>query len=273
MKKVLLITLLCTAIFLAGCGEDAAAKDATRVYKLGVNGTDHDIWNDVSSRLEAQGIRLEIVEFTDYVLPNQALAQKEIDLNSFQTEIYLNNFTEAHGLDLSVIGYSVVAPMGIYSEKHGDLENLPDTLRIAIPNDTSNGGRALRFLQELGFLTVDDSAGLLPTMQDITGYNYDIEITEMAAPQIPRSLQDVDFGIINNGIAYEAGLTIAEDALEYEDPNGPDMKNYWNVIVCRTEDAEKADYLAIAREYETVRTQELLIEKFGGQQIPVFDAK
>jgi len=271
MKKfnlaAIAIVILTLSAVLGGC---SSKKDELRVYKLGVTGTDFEVWEDVSSRLEKSGIKLEVISFSDYVKPNQALAEGEIDLNAFQTVNYFENFITNHNLDLSIMGYSIVAPMGVYSEKITDLSQLGEKITVAIPNDESNGGRAIRFLETLGFIIVNPDAGLSPNLLDVTEYLTDITIVEMVATQIPRSLADVDFAIINNGVAYEAGLTIADDAIIYENPDEPHMKNYWNIVCCRTGDLEKDDYKTIIAEYNTDATRNKLIEKFGGQQIPVF---
>ena len=269
MKKFNLfaIIVLVLSTLLSGC---SAKKEELRVYKVGVTGTDFEVWEDVSQRLEKNGIKLEIISFSDYVKPNQALAENEIDLNAFQTVNYFENFITNHKLDLSILGYSIVAPMGVYSEKITDLSQVGDKITVAIPNDESNGGRAIRFLELLGYIKVNPDAGLSPNLLDVTEHLTDITIIEMVATQIPRSLADVDFAIINNGVAYEAGLTIADDAIIYEDYTEPHMINYWNVVCCRAEDLEKVDYKTIIAEYNSDATRQKLIDKFGGQQIPVF---
>ena len=271
MKKFNLLAIAIIILSLSAVFSSCSAKEEEfRVYKLGVNGTDFEVWEDVSSRLESKGIKLEIISFSDYVKPNQALAENEIDLNAFQTVNYFEKFVENHNLDLSILGYSIVAPMGVYSEKITDLAQAGEKVTVAIPNDESNGGRAIRFLETLGYIRVSINAGLTPTLFDIEEYLADITIVEMVATQIPRSLADVDFAIINNGVAYEAGLTIADDALIYEDPDEAHMKNYWNVVCCRTADLEKTDYKTIIAEYNNDATRQKLTEKYGGQQIPVF---
>lgn len=249
-------------------------KSATlRKYKLGLNGTDHRAWENVRKRLNNEGIDLEFVEFSDYVQPNKALSSGDIDLNAFQTEIYFENFIKENNIDnLTSIGYTVVAPMGIYSKKVTDLKDLPTdrALKIAIPNDTSNGGRALKFLESLGYIKLDPSKGNLPTLLDIKENTKNLEITEMAANQIPASLPDLDFAVINNGVAYEAGLTIAKDALAYEDYKEERMKDYWNIIAVKKDDAQKDDFKKIVEIYQTDETKKALDEQYGGQSIPVW---
>ena len=285
IKKILTLALS-SILLLTACGSTSntqsenkdntqnSNKTATlRKYKLGLNGTDHRVWENVRKRLNNDGIDLEFVEFADYIKPNKALSSGDIDLNAFQTEIYFENFIKENNIDnLTPIGYTVVAPMGAYSKKVKDLKELPTdrALKVAIPNDTSNGGRALKFLESLGYIKLDPSKGNLPTLLDIKENTKNLEITEMAANQIPASLPDLDFAIINNGVAYEAGLTISKDALAYEDYKEERMKDYWNIIAAKKDDAQKEDFKKIVEVYQTEETKKALEEQYGGQSIPVW---
>ena len=285
IKKILTLALS-SILLLSACSStnntQSSSIDSTqstnnnatlRKYKLGLNGTDHRAWENVRKRLNNEGIDLEFVEFSDYVQPNKALSSGDIDLNAFQTEIYFENFIKENNIDnLTSIGYTVVAPMGIYSKKVTDLKDLPTdrALKIAIPNDTSNGGRALKFLESLGYIKLDPSKGNLPTLLDIKENTKNLEITEMAANQIPSSLPDVDFAVRNNGVAYEAVLTIAIDALAYEDYKEERMKDYWNIIAVKKDDAQKDDFKKIVEIYQTDETKKALDEQYGGQSIPVW---
>ena len=285
IKKILTLALS-SILLLTACGStnntQSENKDNTqnpnktatlRKYKLGLNGTDHRVWENVRKRLNNDGIDLEFVEFADYIQPTKALSSGDIDLNAFQTEIYFENFIKENNIDnLTPIGYTVVAPMGAYSKKVKDLKELPTdrALKVAIPNDTSNGGRALKFLESLGYIKLDSSKGNLPTLLDIKENTKNLEITEMAANQIPASLPDLDFAIINNGVAFEAGLTISKDALAYEDYKEERMKDYWNIIAAKKDDAQKEDFKKIVEVYQTDETKKALEEQYGGQSIPVW---
>ena len=285
IKKILTLALS-SILLLTACGStnntQSENKDNTqnpnktatlRKYKLGLNGTDHRVWENVRKRLNNDGIDLEFVEFADYIQPNKALSSGDIDLNAFQSEIYVENFLKENNIDnLTPIGYTVVAPMGAYSKKVKDLKELPTdrALKVAIPNDTSNGGRALKFLESLGYIKLDSSKGNLPTLLDIKENTKNLEITEMAANQIPASLPDLDFAIINNGVAFEAGLTISKDALAYEDYKEERMKDYWNIIAAKKDDAQKEDFKKIVEVYQTDETKKALEEQYGGQSIPVW---
>lgn len=268
-KFVIAAVLAVSALALGGCDEK---ETDVRTYKIGLNGTEHEAWDKCNELLADSGIKLEYVEFSDYVKPNEALEEGEIDLNAFQTEIYFKNFCEERGYDdLSILAYTQVAPMGVYSDKYDSLDEATGHLIIAIPNDVTNGGRALKFLEKLGYITVDPEAGLTPTIMDVTGYPKDVEIVEMIATQIPKSLPDVDFAVINNGVAYDAGLTITDDAITYEDYQDPEMKNYWNIIAVRSEDLEKEDFKKIAECYNSDEVKQVILDRFGGQSIPVWD--
>lgn len=269
LKKVIL-GLLLAALVLAftGCGKSGDV----RTYKVGTNGGDKEIWDKVNELIKDDNIKVEVVEFSDYVKPNVALEEGEVDLNAFQTEIYFNNFCKEHNYsDLAVLGYTQVAPMGVYSAKYKKLEEASGHLKIAVPNDVTNGGRALKFLERLGYITVDPDAGLTPNVTNIKNYDKDVEIIEMDATQIPHSLQDVDFALINNGVAYQSGLTLKNDAITYEDYKDPDMKNYWNIIAVKKDNLEKEDYKKIMQAYNTDDVKKVIEEKFGGQSIPVWD--
>ena len=252
--------------------EEKADAGELRTYKLGVNGSDHEEWEKANELLAKDNIKLEMVEFSDYVKPNEALEDGEIDLNAFQTEIYFNNFVKERGYtDLGILAYTQVAPMGIYSSKYKSLDEATGHLIIAIPNDVTNGGRALKFLEKNGFLTLKKEAGLTPTVMDIEKYNKDVEIVEMVATQIPASLPDLSFACINNGVAKDAGLTLKNDAIVYEDYKEPDMKNYWNIIAAKKDRIESEDFQKIKKAYNSDEVKQVVLEHYDGQSIPVWD--
>ncbi|EAC9287430.1 MetQ/NlpA family ABC transporter substrate-binding protein, partial [Listeria monocytogenes] len=187
MKKfVQSIVLGAALLFITGCGNNgsAAANDQEEVtVKLGVIGADTDVWDDVKDRLKDEGINLEYVQFSDYNQPNAALADGSIDLNSFQHQFFLDNYNEEFGTDLVSIGNTVNAPLGIYSDKVTDVNDLAEGAKVAIPNDVTNGGRALLLLQSAGLIKVDEAAGQTPTVADITENRLNLEISELDAAQ------------------------------------------------------------------------------------------
>ncbi|WP_303218292.1 MetQ/NlpA family ABC transporter substrate-binding protein, partial [Enterococcus asini] len=239
MKK--LGKLLVAAAFLllvTGCSNSAAqsAKDDTVTVKLGVVGDDTDVWDDVQKRLAKEDIKLEYVKFTDYNQPNDALAQGEIDLNAFQHQFFLDNYNKEHGTDLVSIGNTVNAPLGIYSDQLTSVADLKNGATVAIPNDVTNGGRALLLLQTAGLIEVDPDKGQTPTTSDITANKLDLKIEELDASQTARALADVDAAVINSGVAVDAGFTPTKDAI-YLEPVDDKARPYVNIIVSRKEDA------------------------------------
>ena len=196
MKKVLALigTLLIAAMAFAGCGDQQAAKDS-KALKVGATAVPHaEILEIVKPLLEKDGIKLEIVEFNDYVQPNLALNDKELDANFFQHEPYLVNFMEEHKEVKLKNAFGVhIEPMGIYSKKVKDLKELKDGAAIAIPNDPTNGGRALLLLQKAGLITLKDGVKEKATVQDVTGNPHNFKFQEVEAAQVPRTLFPLPF--------------------------------------------------------------------------------
>lgn len=193
MKRKWRLSLVVASLFiLAGCGngEGSADNEENTTVQLGVIGADTDVWDDVQERLADDGIDLEYVEFTEYSQPNRALESGDIDLNSFQHQDFLDNYNEERGTDLVSIGNTVNAPLGIYSEQITDLNELEDGAEIAIPDDVTNGGRALKLLQTADLITIDEEVQN-PTTSDIIENPQDLEITELEASQTARAMEDV----------------------------------------------------------------------------------
>lgn len=273
MKK--LGKLLVAAAFLllvTGCSNSAAqsAKDATVTVKLGVVGDDTDVWDDVQKRLAKEDIKLEYVKFTDYNQPNDALAQGEIDLNAFQHQFFLDNYNEEHGTDLVSIGNTVNAPLGIYADQLTSVADLKKGATVAIPNDVTNGGRALLLLQTAGLIEVDPAKGQTPTTSDITANKLDLKIEELDASQTARALADVDAAVINSGVAVYAGFTPTKDAI-YLEPVDDKARPYVNIIVSRKEDANNKTYQKIVDAYQTKETEKVIEETSKGSSIPAWE--
>ena len=231
-------------------------------------GSDSVVWSHVADKAAEEDIEIEMVYFDSYPLPNAALDAGEIDLNSFQHYIYLETEIEQFNYDLTVLGETSLAPLGIYSKLLDDVSEVQDGDQIVIPDDVTNGGRALLLLQAVGLITVDEAAGLTPTIKDIDNpRNFDI--VELAAANIPASLEEAPLAIINSGIATDADLIPSEDALVLEDSN-PGDNPYINVIVSRTEDVEDETLSRVVGVYQTEDTKEVIIEDSKGSSIPVF---
>ncbi len=257
---------LLTAGF-AGCGSKDSGSAADEVtVKLGVVGSVYDeLWAPAKEQLADEGINLEIVQFSDYVTPNNALNNGEIDLNAFQHQIYLAAEVENYGYDIETIGYTFIIPLNIYSNKIGSLDELKDGDTIAIPNDLTNGGRALKVLEAAGIINLKTDAAFSPTVDDIESYNVQVEIQELAANTIPSVLDDVTAGVVNGNYALDFGLAV-NDAL-FQDTSVTE-EQYWNIIVARSADLQDADkkevYKKVVEAFQSDATEKVFNDDFGG---------
>jgi len=271
MKKikqwVLSIGLVVVGALLVACGADA---DSNETVRIGVVGEDNEVWDFVIEKLEEEGVSAELVKFTDYTQPNKALAEGEIELNSFQHKLFLESFNEDNGTDLVAIADTYIAPLGIYSDKITSVDEIEENDTIAIPNDVTNGGRALLLLQTAGLISVDPDAGVTPTVNDITDNPLNLEIEELDASQTARSLQDVKASVINSGMAVDYGFVPTEDSIFLE-PVNDDSDPYVNVIVARPEDADNEVYQKVVEAFQADDTIEVIEETSKGSSIPVWN--
>ena len=272
MKKTILlaITLLLAIGVLAGYGPSQATAAEKQVIKLGITGEDYRLWNIVKEKLAKENIDLQIISFADYVRPNLALAEKEIDLNAFQHYAYLNKFAADRKLKLAPIGETILAPMGIYSSSLKSVKNLKEDAKVAIPNDATNEGRALNLLQSAGLIKVKASAGLLPTLKDVSDNPKKLQIIELVATQIPRSLQDVDIAVINSGVAIDAKFSPVKDSILLENAKLESSKPYINVIVAREEDKNNRLYKKVVKAYRSKDVKKAIFDIYQGAFIPTF---
>ncbi|HHY91867.1 MAG TPA: MetQ/NlpA family ABC transporter substrate-binding protein, partial [Firmicutes bacterium] len=250
MKKLSRLTLLSLIILviaaLAGCapakpqGNDSSSSQGSSqpaapslvTLKVGATTVPHaEILNFIEPALAKDGINLDVKEFSDYTQLNPALVGKELDANYFQHIPYLESFNKGTGNNLAVLARVHIEPMGIYSKKLKDLKAVPAGASVAIPNDATNGGRALLVLQSAGLLKLKDGAGITATPLDIADNPQNLKIKELDAASLPRTLADVDLAVINTNYALEAKLVPTKDALFIEDKNSP----YVNVLVVRPE--------------------------------------
>lgn len=263
LQKIIVLVLLVISIgTLTACG---AGKDE-KVVKVGVTGSESEVWNYIKDELAKEDITLEIISFSDYTRPNIALADEEIDINAFQHYAFFENFIEEHNLDLTAIGETVIAPLGIYSSKIKDVNEIKEGDKISIPNDATNGGRALILLQTAGLIRIDEAAGLLPTLKDITENKLNLEIIEVDAGTTARTLDDVTCAVINSGFAVDAGFTPKEDSIFLE-PVDDNSKPYINIIAARTEDKDNEILKRVVEIYRTDKVKEITDEIYKGSQI------
>ena len=255
----LALAIALLALALTGCGSKdngSAADGDTVTVKLGVVGAIYDdIWKPAQEALKAEGINLEIVQFSDYVTPNNALANGEIDLNAFQHRIYLQGEIANYGYEIQNIGNTFIAPMSLFSSKISSVSELKDGDIIAIPDDLTNGGRALKVLESAG-----PAAGFNPTLDDIQTYNIGVTIKELKANVIVSALPDVTAAIVNNNYALDFGLS-ASDAIFADDRL--DIEDYWNLIAARTADLSDPDKVEIFRKVVEAYQSDATLEVFN----------
>jgi D-methionine transport system substrate-binding protein len=240
------------------------AAHADESLKVGVTGGPHEQVMEVVKQVAAKnGLTIKIVEFSDYVQPNAALAGGDLDANSYQHEPYLDAQVKDRGYKLAKLADTVTFPMGIYSKKVKTLAELKPGARIAVPNDPTNGGRALLLLQKQGLIKLRADASLKATPLDIVENPRKLKIVELDAAQIPRSLDDVDAAAINTNYAMEAGLKPKQDAIAIEDPKGP----YVNIIAIRAADRNKPWAAKLVAAYHSPEVKQYIEQKFGGAVI------
>jgi D-methionine transport system substrate-binding protein len=268
MKKLLLSIIIITlAIISAACAEKTSEGKESTTVKLGISGTDTRIWDFIAKKAEKEGINIEIVPFSDYVAPNTALAEGELDVNAFQTVAYFDVFIKEHKLDLVPIATTVLAPMGIYSEKYKDVKDIPDGAKIALPNDASNQGRALLLLQEAELITLPEDFDANGDLTQIKKNPKNIEFVPVVPAQTPRALPDVAASLINNGVASDAGLSPLEDAIFHESETATP---YLNIIAVQAKDKDNKTYKRLAELYQSEDTAKFIEKEYKGNMIPTF---
>lgn len=250
---------------LTGCGSKGTDEKTIKVAATAVPHA--EILEQAKPILAEQGYTLEIQVFEDYVQPNEVVESGDFDANYFQHIPYLESFNEEKGTHLVNAGGIHYEPFGLYPGKETDLANI-ENATIAVPNDTTNEARALLLLQDNGYLTLKDGVGLTATKNDIVDNPYNIEIVELEAAQIPRTLPDVSFGILNGNYAMEAGYTVAEDALLYESADSDAAATYVNVIAVKegNENSEKIKALVDVLKSDAIK--EYINSTYNGGVIP-----
>lgn len=269
---VVAVSILSVIGGLTGCAKEAKKTDNEGAIhvKIGVVGENNEQWDYISTQLKEENIEIELVKFADYSLPNQALADGEIDLNAFQHYAFLENQIKETGFELTAIGESIIAPLGLYSKKVTDVSQIKENDKIAIPSDATNGGRALKLLEAAGLLSVDPAAGYLPTVGDITSNPLNLEIYEVEAANTPSLLPDVAAAIINGGHAVDNGLVPEKDAIYLETVTEGSDNPYINIIVARTADKDNEVYQRIVEAYQTDEVAEVIKEAFQGAYLPAW---
>ncbi|MFJ8235599.1 MetQ/NlpA family ABC transporter substrate-binding protein [Ureibacillus sp. NPDC094379] len=267
MKKWhLLLILALASILLTACnGGNKAQGEENTTVKVGIRSSEIKTWDYIAEQAKKEGINLELVTLSAQVDPNQTLADGDIDINAFQHVAYLNLFNLNNGTDIQPIGTTIIAPLGLYSNKHDSLDDLKEGASIAVPNDPSNWGRALLLLQEHGLLTVSDDFDGNGGEDRIKENPKNLEIIPVEGATTPRVMDDTDFAIINNGTAVQAGLYLS-DAIIHENETA---KPFINVIAAKAKDVENDVYQKIVEIYQSEETAKLIEETYNGNFIPV----
>jgi D-methionine transport system substrate-binding protein len=241
---------------------------ANETIKLGVIGGDEErIWEVAKKVAAKDGLDIELVSFSDYAIPNEALEKGDLDANAFQHKPYLDSQIAARGYKIVPIGYTLVAPIAFYSKKVKAFADLPEGATIGIPNDPSNGGRALKLLEANGLIKVKADKGLLPTVLDVTDNPKNVQFKEIDAAQIPNLLPDLDGAVINTNYALGAGLSPRTDALVQESRTG---NPYGNFIAVREADKNKPVFRKLVTAYQNPEVADFINANFKGAIQPAW---
>lgn len=279
MKKIIALLLAISILIIGatGCSSkpveqttgtaQAAETPAVTVIKVGATPIPHaELLNFVKPILEKENIKLEIVEFQDYVQPNTALVDKELDANFFQHQPYLDSFNKERGQNLVSVGPVHVEPLGLYSKSIKNISELKDGAVVAIPNDPSNASRALLLLQINGIIKLKDGGSIASTEKDIVENPKNLKIELAEAAQLPRVLEDVDAAVINTNYALPAGLNPVNDALIIEGKDSP----YANTLVVRSGDEQRPEIKKLLEVLNSAEVKKFIEEKYQGAIVAAF---
>ena len=278
-KKILgaLLAVTTLATFgLAGCGNSgsngAASKEDDKTITVAASPTPHaEILNKaVKPLVEKDGYKLVVKEFTDYVQPNTATEDGEVDANYFQHKPYLDNFNKEKGTHLVSVEGIHFEPFGLYPGKTKSLNDLADGAKIAVPNDTTNEARALQLLAAQGIITLKEDAGLAATKNDVVDNPHNIELVEMEAAQLPRTLSDVDFAVINGNYAADAGFSASKDALAVEDATSEAAQTYTNLLVVEEGNENEPAIKALVAALTSQTVKDYIDSTYDGAVVAVF---
>ena len=268
MKKLLSVfavaVVSCAFVFAGGASESADSS----VLRVGASPEPHGtLLNLVVDNLAEEGITLEIVEFTDYIMPNEALESGEIDANYFQHLPYLESFNVEHGYNLVSAGGIHIEPMALYSTKHASIEDIPDGATIAIPNDPTNEGRALLLLESAGLITLSEDAGIEAVPSDVVDNPHNFRFSEIEAASLPRVLDDADAAVINGNYAIPAGLIATRDGLYVEGGDSP----YVNVIAVKAGNENNEAVQALVEALKSDEVADFVAQNYPNGEVILVD--
>lgn len=264
MKKILSF-LIVAILVLSACGGNNGKK-----VTIGVASNDTKAWEKVKELAKKDDIDLEIKHFSDYNVPNKALSDGDIDLNAFQHFAFLDQYKKAHkDTNIEALSTTVLAPLGIYSDKVKNIKDIKKGAQVAIPNDVSNQARALKLLESAGLIKLKKNFGLNGTTKDIESNPKDLKIKAVDAQQTARALSDVDISVINNGVATKAGKNAKKDPIYLEKASSDAVKPYINVVAVNSKDKDNKTYKKIIELYHSKEAQKALKEDTKDGEKPV----
>jgi D-methionine transport system substrate-binding protein len=275
MKKVLLLAaavLLIGGSIFAG-GQQGKAAAGQTVVKIGVMGEElKPVWTKAAEIAAKDGVKIELVTFSDYAVPNRALSDGDIDLNSFQHDAFLQNEIKNQKYEIQAIGNTVIFFLGVYSKKIKSLSELKNGDTVVIMNDATNGGRALKVLESAGIFKLDPSKGNVPTVRDIIDNPKNIKVVEVDASQTWRTLDDpvVAAGVVNSNFVIDAGGNPAKDAIFIKPIDPVSDKPYINLVAARIKDKDNASYKVAVSAFQTAEVAVVLEESLKGTALPAW---
>ncbi len=262
-------------IALAGCASGSSEAGSSggspedEVVKIGVVGKSDEQWPAFVEAAADEGITVELVDFGSYEQPNPALSAGELDLNQFQHIVYLAQYNDASGEDLTPIGATAIYPLGLYSQKFEDVADIPEGETVAVPDDASNQARALLVLQSAGLIELKSGGTIVSDLADIDEAKSKVKVTALEAALIPNALPDVAAAIINNDFVTQAGLSF-DDAIAQDDPADPNALPYVNIFAARAEDKDNETYLKLVEIFQTdPEVQAGLLASSGDTAVPL----
>lgn len=256
------------AVALVGCGsQQNASSDASKAapdkeIKIGATAGPHaEVVDAVAKEAAKQGIKIKVVEFSDYITPDKALADGDIDLASYQHQPFLDNFNSQNGTDLVSIGKTILMRMGVYSNKVKNVNDLRDGAVVAVPNDPTNEGRGLALLQKAGVIKLREGAGLKATPDDVVDNPKHLQFREIEAAQLPRSLDDVDAAVITMNYVMSAGLNVKEQGIYLEPKDEPLAVM---ILAARAKDKDNETYKKIAEIFHSDAVKQFIADTYKG---------
>ena len=258
------------SLALAGCGNSSSSStkptDSKKEIKIGATAGPHaEVVEAVAKEAQKQGLNVKLVEFTDYITPDKALASGDIDLNSYQHKPFLDNFNKQNSSDLIPIGKTILMRMGVYSDKVKDVKDIKEGGIVAIPNDPTNGGRGLVLLEKAGLIKLKEGVGFKATIADIAENPKNLQFKELEAAQLPRSLADVDAAAITMNYVMSAGLDVQKQGIFLESKDEPLAVM---VLAARSKDKDDQTYKKIADIFRSEAVKQFIADKYKGTIVP-----